>query len=173
MTRLVPVFLVVAVAVGVIALAASGGSTQSPKAGQTGQSAGYGAPVPAAAPKAAVEERSTPLGKILVDAEGRSLYLFEADTANKSNCSGACLSAWPPLTSDGTPAAGTLPGKVGTIAAPGGTRQVTYDGHPLYLYAGDRKPGDTTGQGLDQFGAKWYALSSAGTKIAAGQATPS
>jgi len=115
-----------------------------------------------------VDARSTPLGRILVDAEGRSLSLFEADTANNSNCSGACLSAWPPLTSDGTPAAGTLPGKVGSLAAPGGTRQVTYDGRPLYLYAGDQKPGDTTGQGLDQFGAKWYALSSAGAKIAGG-----
>ena len=157
MTRLLPLAAVVAVAigVGVFALASGGGSTYSSASGRH------------AAGTTAVDVRSTPLGRILVDARGRSLYLFEADKPNQSNCSGACLSAWPALTSDGMPAGGTgtVAAKLGTIAAAGGKRQVTYNGHPLYLYAGDQKAGDTTGQGLDQFGAGWYVLSPAGDKI--------
>ena len=164
MTRLLPLALLVAVAVGAVALATSGGSDRT-RAGAP--STGYAAAKRPVAAKAAVNVRSTSLGTILVDADGRSLYLFEADKPNKSNCSGACLSAWPPLTSSATPAAGSglQAGRLGTIAAARGKRQVTYNGHPLYLYAGDQKAGDTTGQGLDQFGAEWYVLSPAGNKI--------
>jgi predicted lipoprotein with Yx(FWY)xxD motif len=166
MTRLVPLVVLVAVAVGVFAIATSGGSTQTH---QAGQATGYAAPARPAAAKAAVAVRSTSLGKILVDGNGRSLYLFEADTANKSNCSGACLSSWPALTSDTTPATtGALTGKFATIAAAGGKRQVTYNGHPLYLYAGDQKAGDTAGAGLNDFGAGWDVLSPSGSKIEAG-----
>jgi predicted lipoprotein with Yx(FWY)xxD motif len=111
--------------------------------------------------------RTTALGKILVDGNGRSLYLFEGDKPTQSNCSGACATSWPPLTSAKAPAgaAGLQAAKLGTIAAAGGTRQVTYNGHPLYLYAGDQKAGDTAGQGVDQFGAEWYVLSPSGSKI--------
>jgi predicted lipoprotein with Yx(FWY)xxD motif len=166
MTRLVPLVVLVAVAVGVFAIATSGGSTRTHRAGQA---TGYAAPARPAAAKAAVAVRSTSLGKILVDGNGRSLYLFEADTANKSNCSGACLSSWPALTSDTTPATtGALTGKFATIAAAGGKRQVTYNGHPLYLYAGDQKAGDTAGAGLNDFGAGWDVLSPSGSKIEAG-----
>jgi predicted lipoprotein with Yx(FWY)xxD motif len=71
------------------------------------------------------------------------------------------------LTSHGMPHArgGAVAAKVGTIKAAGGDRQVTYNGHPLYYYAPDRKAGDTTGQGLNQFGAKWYVLSATGNKV--------
>lgn len=157
MTRLLPLAAVVAVAigVGVFALASGGGSSYSSASGRH------------AAGTTSVNVRSTPLGRILVDARGRSLYLFEADKRNQSNCSGACLSAWPALTSGSKPPgrSGTVAAKLGTIAAAGGARQVTYNGHPLYHYAGDQKAGDTTGQGLDQFGAEWYVLSPAGDKI--------
>jgi predicted lipoprotein with Yx(FWY)xxD motif len=164
MTRLVvPVVLVVAIGAGVFALAASGGSDRADSAGQA--TTGYSAPSRPAAPKAAIDVRTTSLGKILVDGDGRSLYLFEADKPNQSNCSGACLSAWPPLTADQAPAAGALPGKIGTIPAAGGKQRVTYDGRPLYLYAGDQKAGDTTGQELDQFGAEWYVVAPSGDKI--------
>jgi predicted lipoprotein with Yx(FWY)xxD motif len=165
MTRLMPLVVLVAVAVGVFAIATSGGSSAS-QTHKAGQAAGYGAPARPAGASAAVSLRSTSLGKILVDGNGRSLYLFEADTANKSNCSGACLSSWPALTSDTTPAAsGALTGRFATIAAAGGKRQVTYNGHPLYLYAGDQQAGDTAGEGLKDFGAEWYALSPSGNKI--------
>jgi|GraSoiStandDraft_16_1057320.scaffolds.fasta_scaffold285446_2 predicted lipoprotein with Yx(FWY)xxD motif len=115
----------------------------------------------------ALAVRRTPLGRTLVDARGRTLYLFEADRPNLSNCSSACLSVWPALTTQHRPRArgGAAASKVGTIPLRGGKRQVTYAGHPLYYYVGDRKPGDTNGQGLNQFGAKWYVLSPAGRKI--------
>jgi predicted lipoprotein with Yx(FWY)xxD motif len=163
MKRLIPVALIVAVAV--LILATTGGANKNHKAAQPAAPAAGGAA--ASAPKSAVELRSTPLGRILVDAKGRTLYLFEADKANMSNCSGACLSIWPALTSQWKPkaAGGALAAKVGTIAATGGRQQVTYAGHPLYYYAGDQKPGDTAGQGLNQFGAAWYVLAASGNKI--------
>lgn len=114
-----------------------------------------------------ISVRRTPLGKILVDGKGRTLYLFERDRANKSNCSSSCLTVWPALTAPGKPRAGggAIGSKVGTIRRADGLRQVTYAKHPLYYYAGDRRAGDTNGQGLNQFGATWYVLSRAGRKI--------
>jgi predicted lipoprotein with Yx(FWY)xxD motif len=131
---------------------------------------GVGAPPSSSPPAAAVVEvRGSRLGQILVDGQGRTLYLFEADQAGMSSCNGACASAWPPYLSDATPRAdaGVTGSLLGTSARgdDGGT-QVTYDGHPLYYYAGDSEPGDTAGQGLDQFGAKWYVLAPGGNKIA-------
>ena len=106
-------------------------------------------------------------GKALVDAQGRTLYLFEADHGTMSTCNGACASIWPPATATGTPKAGpgVAAAKIGTTARSGGGRQLTYNGHPLYRYVADRKPGDTNGQGLNQFGAKWYVLNAGGAKI--------
>jgi predicted lipoprotein with Yx(FWY)xxD motif len=117
---------------------------------------------------ATVDVESTgELGKILVDSKGRTLYLFEKDTGTKSTCSGACAAAWPPLTTSGKPkaGAGANASMLGTTKRSDGTREVTYNGHPLYYYAGDQAAGDTNGQGLDQFGAEWYVLSPAGHKV--------
>jgi predicted lipoprotein with Yx(FWY)xxD motif len=106
-------------------------------------------------------------GKALVDAQGRTLYLFEADKSDKSTCNGACASLWPPATVTGTPKAG--PGltanEIGTTKRSDGESQLTYNGHPLYRYAADGKPGEDNGQGLNQFGAKWYVLNPSGSKI--------
>jgi predicted lipoprotein with Yx(FWY)xxD motif len=143
-------------------------------AGAAALVAGVGSPatvVPAAygtpAASSAVGLRHTSHGATLVDARGRTLYLFEADRANKSNCSSACLTVWPLFTAKTKPHArgGAVASKIGTIPGPGGRRIVTYAKHPLYYYVGDRKPGDTRGQGLRQFGAKWYVLSASGRKI--------
>jgi predicted lipoprotein with Yx(FWY)xxD motif len=107
------------------------------------------------------------LGKILVDAKGRTLYLFEKDTGKKSTCTGACASEWPPLEVDGSGVLGVglAPGKVGTTGRSDGKTQVTYNGHPIYLYAADRKAGDTNGQGINAFGGGWFALSPTGDKV--------
>ncbi|WP_371496773.1 hypothetical protein OG871_12230 [Kitasatospora sp. NBC_00374] len=107
------------------------------------------------------------LGSILVDGQGRTLYLFEADTSSQSTCSDACAAAWPPFTTTGAATAGdgATAGLLGTTKRPDGATQVTYNGHPLYYYAGDAKPGDTTGQDLNQFGASWYVLNAAGAKV--------
>jgi predicted lipoprotein with Yx(FWY)xxD motif len=116
---------------------------------------------------ATVAVKKTGLGTILVDSSGRTLYLFEKDKADKSSCAAACASAWPPLTTSAnpTPASGVLAAKLGTSMRSNGAKEVTYNGHPLYTYAGDAAPGDTTGEGLNQFGAEWYVLSPQGKKV--------
>jgi predicted lipoprotein with Yx(FWY)xxD motif len=109
------------------------------------------------------------LGKILVDSNGRTVYLFAKDTGAKSTCSGACAADWPPVTTSGKPTAGSglTASMVGTTTRSDGTKQVTYNGHPLYLYVGDQSAGDTNGQGVDAFGARWYALSPQGDTVTA------
>ena len=108
-----------------------------------------------------------PLGSILVDTRGRSLYLFEQDKGTTSTCTGACASVWPPVKAPAGLVAGrgVAHAKLGVTRRKDGRVQVTYAGHPLYSYAGDAKPGDTRGQGIDQFGAKWYVLAPNGRKI--------
>src|SRR6059058_358857 len=117
----------------VLAVAVSGGSA---KKAQRSAAAG-----------SAVSVKQTSLGKTLVDADGRTLYLFQADKQGVSNLSQAGLAVWPPLTATGTPLAsgGASAAAIGTIAGPGTTRQVTYNGHPLYHYVGDKNAGDTHG----------------------------
>ncbi len=107
------------------------------------------------------------LGSYLVDAKGRTLYLFEADKTSSSTCYGACANLWPPLTTSGTVKAGSsvMASALGTTHRKDGATEVTYHGHPLYLYAGDSQPGQTTGQALNQFGAKWYVVSRSGAKV--------
>jgi predicted lipoprotein with Yx(FWY)xxD motif len=108
------------------------------------------------------------LGKILIDSQGRTLYLFQKDTASTSECTAACAVDWPPLRVSGKPTegSGADASLVGTTSRPDGKPQVTYNGHPLYLFKGDKEPGDTNGEGLDAYGGGWYALSSAGNQVA-------
>jgi predicted lipoprotein with Yx(FWY)xxD motif len=102
------------------------------------------------------------MGTFLTDGQGRSLYMFASDTATKSSCTGQCLTYWPPVTGTATASGAAKSSLLGTIAS---THQVTYGGHPLYTYAGDKAPGDTTGQGSDNFGAKWWLLTPSGQPI--------
>jgi predicted lipoprotein with Yx(FWY)xxD motif len=120
-----------------------------------------------AAGGSAVSIQRTPLGRTLVDANGRTLYLFAGDRANVSRLSGAGLSVWPRFIATGPVKAsnGAQAAKIGTVTSPSGTRQVTYDGHPLYYYVADSAPGSTRGQGLNQFGALWYVLGPAGSAV--------
>jgi len=119
---------------------------------------------------ARVSAASSSLGKIIVDSRGRTLYLFEKDARGHSACSGTCAMYWPPLITRGKPVAGHGLKKslLGTIRRANGARQVTYAGHPLYRYVLDTKPGETNGEGLQDFGAGWDALSAAGKKIEGG-----
>jgi predicted lipoprotein with Yx(FWY)xxD motif len=156
-------------ALALVAAACAGGGSSSSGAGSYGAYGGAPATSSGSPLAAVVDLGGSKLGQTLVDSQGRTLYLFEADTAGKSNCNGACTSAWPPYVSHGTPHAGTgvAGALLGTsLRGDGGGTQVTYHGHPLYYYAGDSRPGDATGQGLDAFGAKWYVLASSGNKIA-------
>jgi predicted lipoprotein with Yx(FWY)xxD motif len=137
-----------------------------------GSSGGSGNSATAATPTSGgatstVATRHGPLGTYLVDGKGRTLYLFDADKRNMSNCDGACLSLWPAFSSTGkAPVAkgGVMAGKLG-VTTGSGKQIVTYNGHPLYYYAADQQAGDTNGQGLTDFGAKWEAVTPAGDGI--------
>ena len=114
--------------------------------------------------------RATKLGNILVDGRGLSLYLFEADRGSTSVCDGQCARFWPPLLTNGSPVAvaGANSMLLGTTSRSDGTLEVTYAGHPLYFYVGDRRPGDTTGEGINAFGGGWDVLAPNGNKIEGG-----
>lgn len=118
--------------------------------------------------------RATPLGSVLVAANGRTLYLFTADTSKASSCYGACAAVWRPLIAKGSVATGSgLKGSlVGTLERKDGTLQVTYAGHPLYFFARDAKAGQTKGQGSRNFGGRWFVLSPAGVKVVAANKLP-
>ena len=157
-----------AVAPAVIAIAIAGcgsGSNHNANSSAPQMGAHPQAAPPASATTVAVG--NTKFGKILVDAKGRSLYLFEQDKGMSSTCYGACASLWPPLTVSGSPKAGSgiVASKLGTTQRKDGKAEVTYNGHPLYYYAGDEKPGDTAGEGLNDFGAMWDVLSTTGKGI--------
>jgi predicted lipoprotein with Yx(FWY)xxD motif len=114
-----------------------------------------------------VKTRTTKYGQILVDAKGRSLYLFEKDSGMSSSCAGSCASYWRPVPVAGQPQAsgGATASSIAVITRSGGHKQLSYAGHPLYYFIGDHKAGQTTGQGLDQFGAKWYILDATGAAV--------
>jgi predicted lipoprotein with Yx(FWY)xxD motif len=124
----------------------------------TGHAAGGGA---------VLKTRHGKLGRFLVDGKGHTLYLFQKDTTAKSRCSGACAAAWPPLLTTGSPNASGAVRKalLGTTKRSDGTTQVTYHGHPLYAFVQDKHAGDTKGQAVTAFGARWYAVSAASKKI--------
>jgi predicted lipoprotein with Yx(FWY)xxD motif len=110
---------------------------------------------------------NTGLGRILVNARGHTLYLFEKDKSGKSACSGQCATFWPPLITSGKPiaAAGVKASLLGTTKRADGRLQVTYNHHPVYTFYKDTRKGQTTGQGLDFFGGEWYAVSPAGKTV--------
>jgi predicted lipoprotein with Yx(FWY)xxD motif len=139
----------------VVACVAAGGLTVAAQGGY------------AAKPKTLKLHQKSGLGKYIVDASGKSLYLFEKDKTKASKCYGSCAKVWAPLLTTGTPTAGTglTASKLGTSKRTDGTTQVTYGGHPLYHYDDDHKAGQTTGQGSSAFGAKWYVVGANGKKI--------
>ena len=109
------------------------------------------------------------VGKVLVDAQGMTLYLFVLDHASKPKCvTSLCLAEWPPLfLAPGAPLPKAGPGVhanlIGSVTQPNGTRQVTYNGWPLYLWAGDTAPGEAYGEGISNFGGPWFAVTANGT----------
>lgn len=113
----------------------------------------------------------TTYGKHLTDAQGNSLYLYAEDSPDESTCVDVCVGNWPPLTTDGTPVAGTGvdASLLGTIKRADGTLQVTYDGSPLYRYVRDLKPGDINGQRL---GDVFFLVSAGGQAVKEATAEP-
>jgi predicted lipoprotein with Yx(FWY)xxD motif len=156
MKRSVPILTIPAAALAAAALTTAGSAAAVLTAPSAARST------------AKVEIVSTKLGKVLADGRGHTLYMFGKDSRSKSACFGACAQAWPPLTTSAKPrtAAGISGSKLGTISRGKGVKQVTYNGHPLYLFIKDTRARQTNGQGINAFGAKWSALSASGAAVA-------
>jgi predicted lipoprotein with Yx(FWY)xxD motif len=106
-------------------------------------------------------------GKIIVDGQGRTLYLFDAERSATPKCYGACAGAWPPLLVNTSPVAGggLSQALIATVPRNEGSMQVTYNGHALYLYAGDRAPGEIKCQAVVEYGGGWFVVDTQGNKI--------
>lgn len=167
--------ILIALAVVMTACSSQAGSTAaSPyySVPATQAPAGTQAPAPtvasgAAAPAAAAQValgKSDQFGSFLVDAKGMSLYLYTKDSPNTSVCYDKCATAWPPLLTSGAPVGGDGldASKFGTTTRTDGTTQVTYNSWPLYYFAKDKQPGDTTGQNV---GNVWYLVAPSGEAI--------
>lgn len=142
-------------------VAACGSATSSATSGGSGHA------VASSTKSVTVSTRSGSLGTYLTDASGRTLYMFQADHGGTSSCSGACAATWPPLVARGhVHAAGQAKAsQLGTSSRGAGVRQVTYHGRPLYYFANDSAPGQTSGQGLSSFGAPWWVVAPGGRPI--------
>jgi len=156
------------------ALLAACGSSSASGSGSTSGSGGSSASSASGAAATTVKPSTSAVGlksvttsagnKVLTTAQGFTVYEFAIDTPTKSNCNATCLSFWPALT--GMPSGSGLSGTFGTIKGTGGITQATYDGHPLYLFVKDTKPGQISGNGVNTSGGLWYALTPSGTKLA-------
>ena len=152
----------------VVALAACGSGNKS-SSSSTPAASGTTTPASStpAAKGTAVDVKSSKLGRYLVDGTGRTVYLFEKDKGGKSACYGACSKVWSPVSTNGSPSAGTgvAAAKLSTVKRTDGVTQVVYNGHPLYRYDDDHKPGQMEGEGSKEFGAEWYVVSPKGSKV--------
>jgi len=166
--------LAVGALLGALALAGCGGGSPSGStgAGRTGSTTTATAPVAKPPPPNAEEGTvfvslgsAVGLGQVLVGPEGHTLYAFSEDAGGHSTCTGACEKAWPPLLvehGEPEPSNGAGASRLGTITRADGSRQVTYAGHPLYTFGGDKQPGEASGQGSSAFGGTWTALKGSG-----------
>jgi len=156
--------LLAAAVLGIGALAGCGGgssssSTTATEAGKTASSLPKPKPPPPNAEEGTVFVSlgsAAGLGEVLVNSEGRTLYAFSGE-----ECESACAKAWPPLLDESgepQPSNGTAASRLGTVKRPDGTTQVTYAGHPLYAFGGDKAPGEANGNGESAFGGTWTAL---------------
>jgi predicted lipoprotein with Yx(FWY)xxD motif len=108
---------------------------------------------------------------VLTNSSGHALYWFAPDTATVSKCTGACATAWPPVTGHAMAVAGAT-GHFGTIKRSNGTTQVTYNGHPLYTFTGDHAAGQDTGNGVNAFGGLWHVATVSGAIAPGHSAAP-
>lgn len=151
--------LVAACSTGSSGTAAAGSSSPAGASSSSAAAGGSGSTV--------ITTVSSSAGTFLANGSGHAVYLWTKDSSGMSACSGACAGAWPPVTTTGTVTAsgGAKSSDLGTITRSDGTKQVTYDGHPLYFFSGDSGPGMASGQGNDGFGAKWWLVSPSGSDV--------
>ena len=167
----VPVKLGIPLASALLATACSSAAA-SPSSTPAAGSSAAGSSASASTTGTVISTQAGSAGAFLTDG-GRAVYLWAKDGMNMSACSGACATAWPPVPATGTLTAtgGAKASDLGTITRSDGTKQVTYDGHPLYYFVGDSAAGQTNGQGSDNFGAKWWLVASTGAEITASSDT--
>ena len=152
-------------------LAACGSSSSSGSSSPAASSSPYSSPTTGSSQPSAASVTITTakgaMGTYLAGASGRALYLWVADSHGKSACSGACAKVWPPLIAKSMPSVsgGVHASHVGLISRSDGTKQVTYDGHPLYYFVADSSAGSTKGQGNNGFGAKWWLVAPSGSDV--------
>jgi predicted lipoprotein with Yx(FWY)xxD motif len=151
--------LMAVAAASLLTLSACGSSSSS----TTAPPAGGGASSSTPAAGSGLHVADTSLGKVLVDANGRTVYMLTADSSGTSTCSSACLTYWPPVAPSKADAAVT--GKVATTTTTSGSKIATVGGWPLYTFIQDQKPGDVTGEGISNFGGVWYAVSPSGQPV--------
>ncbi len=168
MTRTRTLTLAAAVAAVALTAAACSSPTGGGGGGYAAAAATADVTTSAKAVGSAVTSAALGPGTALVDGTGRALYLFDGDTGTASTCAGTCATVWPPLPAPADPPTAAAAGpdaQFGSAPRADGTTQLTYHGHPLYYYVGDQNPGDTRGQGLNQFGAHWYLVQPDGAEL--------
>jgi predicted lipoprotein with Yx(FWY)xxD motif len=124
-------------------------------------SSGSATSSPAAATTGGLKTAKIGSATVLTNAKGFTLYSFAPDTPTKSNCNGACAKFWPPV--KGALSASGVKGTFGTIKRSDGSIQASFDGHPLYTYVGDTKPGEAKGNGLNLSGGLWHDITLSGS----------
>jgi predicted lipoprotein with Yx(FWY)xxD motif len=160
----------VAAAATVAACSSAASSTAAaPAASPTGSPAAASPAGASSSGGTVITTAKSSAGTFLTNGSGRAVYLWVKDTGDMSNCNGACAGAWPPVTTTATATASgsAKASDIGTITRSDGTKQVTYDGHPLYYFSGDSGPGTASGQGSDGFGAKWWLVAPTGSDVTA------
>jgi predicted lipoprotein with Yx(FWY)xxD motif len=163
--RMLLAVLAVAAASAVLAACGSSGTSSAGGSGSTGTS------TPAAATTGNLKTTTIGSATVLTNAKGFTLYSFAPDTPTKSNCNGACAQFWPPVKGPAT--ASGVKGTFGTIKRSDGSTQATFDGHPLYTFAGDTAPGQAKGNGLNQDGGVWHEITTSGAAAPAPASTSS
>ena len=163
-----------ALALALSACASSSSSSSASTPATSAPAAGASSPAssaPASSASGSALSMTTINGTAVVtDSKGMTLYWFVPDTSTASKCTGSCATYWPPVTGPVTAGSGVT-GMLGTITRPDGTTQATYDGHPLYTYAGDSAPGQAKGNGLNVSGGLWWEMTVSGAKPATSTST--
>ena len=153
--RMLLALLAVAAAAAVLAACSSSGTSSTSGGSSTSTSS------PAAATAGSLKTTTIGGATVLTSANGFTLYSFAPDTPTTSNCNGTCAQNWPPVT--GPTTASGVTGTFGTIKRSDGSVQATFDGHPLYTFAGDTAPGQNKGNGLNVAGGLWHEITTSGT----------
>jgi len=156
-----------ALALTVSACGSSSSATSTPAAGTSSSAA---APASAAAGGSTVSQTTVGGQQVLTDSKGMVLYWFVIDTPTTSKCEGSCLTFWPVVPGPVTAGSGVT-GTLGTITRSDGSKQATYDGHPLYTFAGDKSPGQNKGNGVNASGGLWWEMTVNGSTPAAKSST--